>query len=244
MMERNKTADIPQPPQKTIWRFVWVIVFAIAFAWVEGSVVVYLRDIYFEGQFRFPVVKELVDGTFVADALTRIEFVREIATILMLLAVGCVAGKNPLQRFCYFMISFGVWDIFYYVWLWVMVGWPDSLMTWDLLFFVPLPWVGPVITPILIASAMIVAGSIIIYQNEKQRLLSLPWYDWVVEGMCGLLLIIAFCWDWENIMRLPQSVPGNGIPNPFAWWMYLPVYVFSVAYFAFRLKRILSAGRG
>ena len=245
-MERNKTADreITEAPQKTVWRFMWVVAFAIAFAWVEGSVVVYLRDIYFEGQFHFPVVKELVDGKFVPDALTRIEFVREIATILMLLAVGCIAGKNGLQRFCFFMITFATWDIFYYVWLRVMVGWPESLMTWDLLFFVPLPWVGPVISPILIALAMAVAGSLVIYYNEKNLLQHWPWYDWVVELICGLLLVVAFCWDWKNIMRLPGSVPGNGIPNPFPWWLFLPVFVFSVAYFAVRVKQLASSAKG
>ncbi len=112
------------------------VLFSIAFAWVESAVVVYLRDIYFDGVFKFPLVVFWEEGKHIIDPLVRIELGREIATIIMLVTAGCLAGKNGLQKFCYFMVSFGIWDIFYYVWLYVMVGWPESLMTWDLLFFV------------------------------------------------------------------------------------------------------------
>jgi hypothetical protein len=224
-------------------RWVWVVVFAIAFAWVEGAIVVYLREIYFGGSFSFPVFIEWREGELIVDRLMRIEFVREIATIVMLIAVGWAAGRTSWQRFSLFMIAFGIWDIFFYVWLRVMVGWPESLMTWDLLFFVPLPWVGPVITPVLVALAMTVAGSLIIYFEEKGYTISWRWFDFVIISVCGLLLIAAFCWDWKNIMRFPGDELRTGIPNPFAWWLYLPVYLFSIAYFALRLKKIISAGK-
>ena len=132
-------AEVKEPRRDALWRWIWVVAFAIAFAWVETSVVVYLREIYFEGSFSFPLVVHWEEGRHVVDQLVRIEFGREIATMLMLAAVGCVAGRNALHRFCFFMIAFGVWDVFYYIWLRVLVGWPQSLMTWDLLFFVPLP---------------------------------------------------------------------------------------------------------
>jgi len=224
----------------TLRRWIWVAAFAIAFAWVEGAIVVYLREIYFGGSFSFPVVMEWREGELVVDRLMRIEFGREIATIVMLVAVGYAAGKSSWQRFCFFMIGFGLWDIFFYIWLRVMVGWPESLMTWDLLFFVPLPWVGPVITPVLIALAMTVAGSLIIYFEEKGHTVSWRWFDFVIILGCGLLLITAFCWDWKNILRLPGDELRTGIPNPFAWWLYVPAYLFSVVYFALRLRKIVT----
>ena len=227
-------------PREALWNWVWVVSFAIAFAWVESSVVVYLREIYFEGSFHFPIIIEWQEGNLVVDKLLRIEFVRELATIVILLSVGYVAGKNALQRFCFFMIAFGIWDLFYYIWLWVMVGWPDSLMTWDLLFFVPLPWVGPVITPVLIAVAMAAAGSLIIYYHENNRSIGLRWYDWGIEFGCALLMIVAFCWDWKNIMRIPGDVVRDGIPKVFAWWLYLPAYLFASGYFLVRLKQTVS----
>ena len=240
---RSLKTKLEKPPREAFWRWIYVVIFAVAFAWVEGSVVVYLREIYFEGSFYFPVITEWKDGKLVVDKLTPIELGREIATLLMLVAVGCVAGKNALQKFCFFMISFGIWDIFYYIWLWVMVRWPESLMTWDILFFIPLPWVGPVITPVLIALSMAAAGSLIIYYGEKRCVIHWRWYDLVIELGCGLLIIIAFCWDWKNIMRVPGDVLRNGIPNPFAWWLFLPAYLFSVVYLAVRLKQIVSANR-
>jgi len=225
----------------TLRRWIWIVAFSVAFAWVESAVVVYLREIYFDGSFYFPIVVQWEDGKRVVDTLMRIELGREIATIIMLVTVGCIIGKNAIQKFCFFMIAFGIWDIFYYFWLWIMVGWPESLMTWDLLFFIPLPWVGPVITPLLIAITMVVAGFFIIYYDENGCVFRWRWYDWVIELGCGFLMIVAFCWDWKNIMRVPDGVFYNGIPNPFAWWLYLPAYIFSVVYFTVRLKQTISA---
>jgi len=219
----------------------WVmfVLFSIAFAWVESAVVVYLRDIYFDGVFKFPLVVFWEEGKHIIDPLVRIELGREIATIIMLVTAGCLAGKNGLQKFCYFMVSFGIWDIFYYVWLYVMVGWPESLMTWDLLFFVPLPWVGPVITPMIIALTMIVTGSLIISLDNRGYTIAWRWYDMAIELGCGVLLIIAFCWDWRNILQMPGDMTRSGFPNPFAWWLYVPAYLFSVIYFAIRLRGIV-----
>jgi hypothetical protein len=223
-------------------RWIWAVIFSVAFAWVESAVVVYLRKIYFDGVFKFPLVIVWEEGKHIIDPLIQIEFGREIATIIMLVAVGYVTGKSKLQRFCFFMIAFGIWDIFYYLWLYVMVGWPGSLLTWDLLFYVPLPWVGPVITPVLIAVAMVGAGSLIIYYDEKGYVMRWRLYDMAIELGCGLLIIVAFCWDWKNILQVPGDITRSGIPNPFAWWLYLPAYLFSITYFAIRLKKILSEG--
>ena len=236
---RLKT-EIGNNTKYTFRRWIWVVVFAIAFAWVESAVVVYLREIYFDGVFKFPLVVVWEQGKHIIDPLIRIEFGREIATIIMLVAVGWVTGKSKLQRLCFFMIAFGIWDIFYYIWLYVMVDWPESLMSWDLLFYVPLPWVGPVITPLLIAVTMVGAGSLIIYYYKKGCVISWRWYDMAIELGCGVLIIVAFCWDWKNILQVPGDITRSGVPNPFAWWLYLPAYLFSIIYFAIRLKQILS----
>ena len=234
--------EMKSTPGKSLWIWLWVATFAVAFAWVESAVVVYLREIYFDGAFSFPLVINWKDGKHVVDRLMGIELGREAATILMLVSVGCIAGKNPTQKFCYFMIAFGVWDIFYYIWLRVMIGWPESLMTWDLLFFIPLPWVGPVITPVLIAAVLVAAGSAVVYCDEKFSGIRFSRHDWIVELACAGVLITAFCWDWKNIMQIPGS-GHSGVPNPFAWWLYGPAYVFAVSYFAVRLKQIVAARR-
>jgi hypothetical protein len=224
-----------------IW--VWVVVFAIAFAWIESAVVVYLRKIFFGGLFRFPLLIKWEAGKHVVDPLVHIEFGREIATVIMLVAVSWVAGRNRAQKFCFFMVAFGIWDIFYYLWLYVMVGWPQSPMTWDLLFYVPLPWVGPVIAPLLISLAMAAGGSLMIFYDGKGYDIHLRWYDLAVELGCGLLMIAAFCWDWKNIIQIPGGIKRTGIPNPFAWRLFLPAYSCSILYFVMMMKRIIINGR-
>jgi hypothetical protein len=223
---------------------VWVVAFAISFAWVESAIVVYLREIYYAGKFNFPLVIVWGEGRRIIDPLLGIELAREIATIIMLVAVGYMAGKNQYQRIAFFMIAFGIWDIFYYIWLYVMVSWPESLMTWDLLFSLPLPWVGPVITPVLIAIVMVVAGALIIYCDEKGYDLRLwRWYDTAIEFGCGGVMIMAFCWDWKNILQVPGQIARTGLPNPFAWWLYVPAYIFSIIYFSVRLRQITIRGK-
>jgi hypothetical protein len=232
---------IPNNQRHTaLWRWSWVVIFATGFAWVESAVVIYLREIYFDGSFSFPIVVIWNEGKHVLDDLMRIEIGREAATLIMLAAVGCAAGRNRMQRFSFFMIAFGIWDIFYYVWLKVLINWPESLMTWDLLFFIPLPWVGPVITPVLIALAMTIAGSIIIFYDEKGYGIRFRWYDWVIILGCGALLIAAFCWDWKNIMRIPDGIERSGIPNPFFWGLYFPALIFSFIYLGVRFRHALS----
>lgn len=217
-----------------------MVLFAIAFAWVESAVVVYLREIYFDGGFSFPLLIKWESGRHIIDPLVRIEFGREIATIIMLAATGWLAGNKPLNRFSYFLIAFGVWDLFYYIWLRVMVNWPESVWTWDLLFYVPVPWVGPVLTPVLIAGVMVIAGTLIVYYDARGIIIRWHWYDMAVELGLGLILIVSFCWDWKNILQLPGDPSRTGIPNPFAWWIYIPALSAAIVYFMFRLYRIVT----
>lgn len=233
---------IDNKPKGAVKNWLWVVIFAVSFAWIESSVVVYLREIFFEGGFSFPLVVKWEEGKRLVHPLVRIEFFREIATLIVLWATGWVAGKNRLQKFGFFLIAFGIWDIFYYIWLYVMVQWPESLTTWDLLFYVPLPWVGPVITPIMIALSMGMAGSFMIYFDNRGYDLRWRCYDMVVELGCALLMILAFCWDWKNILQIPGDIERTGVPNPFAWWLFLPSYLFSAVYFFVRLQRFIAKG--
>ena len=105
------------------------MVFAIAFAWVESAVVVYLREIYFDGGFGFPLV----------------------------------------------------------------IKWEYEIR-WS-------------------------------------------WYDLAVELSCAGIMIVAFCWDWKYILQIPGEIIRSGLPNPFAWWLYLPGYIFSIVYFTVKLRQ-------
>jgi hypothetical protein len=135
--------------------FVWMTVFFIAMAYLESAVVVYLRAMYYPEGFGFPLVamdRVLVDT----------EVGREIATMVMLLAPAALVTRSRLERFAWFCFGFGVWDIFYYVWLKVLLDWPAGLGDPDLLFLVPVPWVGPVWAPCVVSLGLIGLGVVLL----------------------------------------------------------------------------------
>lgn len=141
-------------------RFLWLAVFAVAMGFLEGIVVIYLRELYYPQGFDFPV-------KLMSPEMVRIEWIREISTLIMLAAVGIIAGRNNLQRLLYSLFAFGVWDIFYYIALKIMIGWPASLLTWDLLFLIPWSWVGPVLAPVINSLTMIFMAVFIVRRDES-----------------------------------------------------------------------------
>jgi len=142
-------------------RILVIILFAIAMAYIESAIVVYLRDLY-------GIVNLLEDTPTKPDKLTLIEIGRELATLVMLFSIGLITGKKLQDRIGYFLIAFGIWDIFYYVWLFVFIDWPPAIMEWDILFLIPLPWWGPVLAPVLIAISMTFWGCIMVLKSEKE----------------------------------------------------------------------------
>jgi uncharacterized membrane protein YhaH (DUF805 family) len=136
------------------WCWLWVVIYALGMAWVESATVFYLRSMIGRVDPYQPDPLPLVGG------FASVELMREFATLVMLCAVGFLAGKNWRTRIGYAVIAFGIWDIFYYAFLKIICGWPHSLFDWDVLFLLPLPWWGPVIAPMLISLLMICWGTL------------------------------------------------------------------------------------
>jgi len=151
-------------------RYGAVVAFGIGFGYVEAAVVHYLRlalgseldyeapvrRVYLDlGAIRFvdPVRTMLVDPD-----LARAETVREAATLVMLAAVAVLAGRRFWHGVAAFFIAFTVWDLTYYLFLWVLTGWPTSLADTDVFFLIPVPWLGPVATAV-VASTVVLAVS-------------------------------------------------------------------------------------
>jgi hypothetical protein len=135
-------------------RWLAVVVFAMAMAWVESAVVYYLRSMIHR------IEPYQANPLPIVGGFGPVEGVREMATMVMLFAVGALAGRNWRARLGYSAIAFGVWDIFYYVFLKMICGWPHSIADWDILFLLPLPWWGPVWAPVAIALLMIAWGTL------------------------------------------------------------------------------------
>jgi hypothetical protein len=137
-----------------ITKIVWVVIFGIAMAFFESAVVVYLRAIFYPEGFKFPLEA-------MADYKIFIEVMREIASIFMLLSIAYLAGKKFWERFAYFMLSFGVWDIFYYVWLKVLLDWPSSVFEWDIIIARSFQK-GDDFRPCLISHVLAIAGAVLV----------------------------------------------------------------------------------
>lgn len=214
-----------KPIIKTI---TWLTVFAVAMGYLETSVVVYLRKLYYPGGFAFPLIP-------VTPGIAVTEFWREAATIVMLIGAGVLSGKNPLQRFVFFLYTFAVWDIFYYVFLKVLLGWPVSLFTWDILFLIPVPWVGPVIAPCIVSLSMILLTCIVVHFQEKGKKVVFRFADWLLLITGSITVIFSFMWDYimyisaygtdKAIWTLSAKQDMFGeirhyVPAHFNWWLF------------------------
>src|SRR5260370_40023987 len=185
-----------------------LLLFAISFGYLEAAVVVYLRAIYDPIRQRihperrpndlFPLITQdqLLAAGPENERRLIIELGREIATIAMLAAFGLVMGRNFNERMATFAIAFGLWDISFYAFLKMMIHWPESLNTWKILFLIDLPWIGPVLAPILVSVALIVCGLISLSSGGIAP--RLPHWLALIPG--GLVVILSFVWDFRNPM--------------------------------------------
>lgn len=188
-----------------------VVMFAIAMAWVESAVVVYLRTLID----RIEPYQQNPLPMF--GGLGNIELGREIATMVMLLTVGALAGKNYRHRIAYALIAFGVWDIFYYIFLAPMSGWPRSIFDWDILFLLPVPWWGPVIAPASIAGLMIAGGTLVTQFDAIARRAT-----WFASCAGALIALGAFMRDAILASHAGEIAIRNILPTQFEWvWFAL-----------------------
>ena len=219
----------------------WLTLFSIAMGYLETSVVIYLRTIYYPNGFDFPLVNM---NTLIAVT----ELGREVATIIMLAGIGIVTGKNSTQRFAWFIYCFAIWDIFYYVFLKLLLNWPESLFTWDILFLIPLPWVGPVIAPVIISLTMILLTLILVYYNEKNSSLKINSKEWVLFITGSLVVVVSFLLDCYRCIHVFKGEVLDAIaayvPLHFDWWIFWIgelVILTAIALFYIRAKRLILA---
>jgi hypothetical protein len=193
-----------------------LILFGIAFGFVEAAVVVYLRQLSAplraqaglpDGQL-FPLLS-LQEGPPFLDLL-RIELVREAATLTMLAAIALAVAREGRSWLGAFSVTFGVWDLTFYGWLWVMLRWPPSLETWDLLFLLPVPWAAPVLAPAIVAATMTVGGALLLVNRRVVK----RWLGGMAAILAGsAVLVVSFTWDWRYWM-------GGGVPRSFPWAIF------------------------
>jgi hypothetical protein len=198
---------------RTMWLV--VVAFAVAMAWFEAATVYYLRLLVDR------VTPYQPDPLPMRGNIGGVELLREAATLVMLLAAGTLAGRTWRARLGYAAIAFGVWDIFYYLFLRVMCGWPASLFDWDILFLLPLPWWGPVLAPVCVAVLMIAWGTLVIQpRSSAVTSASAP----ILGGVGIALALYVFMADAIHIAHQGVDATRMMLPAAFNW----PVFVLAL----------------
>jgi hypothetical protein len=197
-------------------RWAAVALYALAMAYVESAAVLYLRTIY--GGIdpvgpRHPPFTPLPDFGW-------IEIGREAATLAMLVAVGYLAAGSLAGRVGAFGIAFGVWDIFYYVFLRLFAGWPASPLAPDILFLIPLPWWGPVVAPMVVAAVMVVVGAMAMARELGDGLPRPSRADCVMVLLGTALCLLAFMFN--ALLALPRGLEAafSARAGSFPWPVY------------------------
>lgn len=220
-------------PAQALTRWLVVVLFAVAMAWVEAATVYYLR-----------VMVDRVDpyqpNPLPMDEIVGpVELVREAATLVMLAAIGALAGRNRRTRLGYAAIAFGVWDVFYYVFLKLISGWPTSLFNWDVLFLLPLPWWGPVLAPVCIALLMIVWGTQVTRPAAGGAAGPLTSTAWRLNWLGVALALYVFMADALRAAPDGLNATRMVLPAAFNW----PVFLVALALMAAPVTHIAWRSR-
>ena len=180
----------------------WLYVWGIAFGYIEAVIVIYLRKIYYPDGFRFPIVLADID-------IAAVEMLRELMTLILILAVAELTFRTFLKKFAACMIIFGIWDI---------------------LFLIPLPWVGPVLAPVLVSLALIYAGIVILVDMNRGYKFQFDKRFWIMEIIAGIIIIISF-------MISGTVVINQTIPASFPWIIFLVGLFFGLVVFHYCLVK-------
>ncbi|MFZ5515858.1 MAG: hypothetical protein ACOY90_04435 [Candidatus Zhuqueibacterota bacterium] len=208
-----------------LMRLSLVFFFCIWMAYLESAVVVYLRELYYPEGFRFPII-------LIPKQIALVEVGREAATLFMLLAIAFLAGTGRWIRMAYFMFGFGVWDIWYYIWLKIFLNWPESLFTWDLLFLIPVPWASPVLAPVLVSIALITGAMLVLYVEKNGRRFSLTRWEMIGLILAPIIIFISFILDYSTIV-------SAGVPISYRWEMLIIGLLIGVTILLRSVKRLL-----
>jgi hypothetical protein len=168
------------------------IAFSMAFAYIESAVVVYLRVIFHPHGFDFPL--EAFGVTPLAKRLLLTEIGREAATLVLIVTAAWLFGTTRRER-----IIFATWDIFYYVWLKVLLNWPASIMDWDILFLIPCAWASPVLYPVLVALVMFAFAVVILQRAARGQPLVITKTDWIGWFAASVAVVVSFCLGGTHI---------------------------------------------
>jgi hypothetical protein len=233
MMAVRALVDSPNnnPPFRNTSAGAWkksvlaLVLFGVAFGYLEAAVVSYLRFLHEPVRLRFYPARPPGDlfplltreQAAAADPRQRriflIETGREAATVVMLAGVALAIAADLSQWAAAFVVAFGVWDLTFYLFLKVLLAWPASLFTWDILFIIPVPWASPVLAPVLVSAAMILCGIWHLRSGATGEPVHLALWNWIGIIAGAAIIIVSFTLDYRN-------VGAGGVPHAFNWAVF------------------------
>ncbi|MGH9405002.1 MAG: hypothetical protein ACRD3D_04095 [Terriglobia bacterium] len=206
-----------------------LVLFGVSFGYVEAAVVVYLRAVSEPVRARAlhrepdPSLAHLFPLLSAADLrgvqpiplwrIFEVEIGREAATMVMLAALALAIGRSGAESIAAFVMAFGIWDIAFYAFLKLFIHWPASLLTWDLLFLLPVPWTGPVLAPVIVAASMIAAGWMALRRAWDGSPIGLSRIHWTGIFLGALIIVASFTWNYRDLL-------AGGVPHHFNWLMF------------------------
>jgi hypothetical protein len=214
--------------QRGAYVSLWLL--ALAFGWIEASVVVYLREVYARDIALLGahnVAGLQISLVSLPTRLVNLEMAREACTILLLGAAAWLAGQGSAARAGAFLLAFGVWDLTYYAVLRFVSGWPESLGAWDILFLIPLPWVAPVWAPASIAAFFVAAGTYLFWTSQRRRR-----YRWLDVGALAISVLLTMAAFFVE----SGAAADHHVPERFPLWLFWAGVLLGVGWFV-RVER-------
>jgi len=236
---------------KSLIKTTWVLCFALAMGYLEASVVVYLRALLYPEGFAFPLHE-------MPRVLMITELMRELATLVMIVSVAVMVAQYWLHRFAWFLVIFSVWDIAYYIFLKLVLDWPASIYTMDILFLLPVMWTGPVIAPIVNSICMLLLAGAIFYNRKSivQRY-RLSRFIWLLLAAGSVFVLVAYMEGFtrflfdnslsyslspSNFYQVMPLLMAKFIPPAFNWFVFclgvsMHLYAIALIFLGKRNKR-------
>ncbi len=206
-------------------------VLGIALGYTEAAVVVYLREMlvplrqvhlpqYVREVVPLLTIEQLREAGEQYPKLLITEVCREVAPLVVLLCAAWSLRRGKRDVLAFFLLGFGIWDIFYYVFLKLLLGWPTSLATWDVLYLIPTAWVAPVWGPLLVSVTMIAVGLAILNRRSQPRRGRRGIIPLCLIGLAITLILTSF------FMRTKEAF--GAIPPRFDWEVFLVGWIIGV----------------
>jgi len=233
--------------------YIYITFFSIAMGYMESAVVVYLRELYYPDGFDFPLKP-------IGQNIGIVEILREAGTLIMLITAGILVGRTKTEKFGFFIYCFAIWDIFYYIFLKLLLDWPASLLTWDILFLIPTTWVGPVLGPVINSFTMILLAILISHFTNVSTVVKIIRTEWILFILGSVIIIISYTEDYLSYMlneftffeifsgasiNILAEYAIHYLPVSFSWWIFIAgeiIILSGISLFYVRNKKALNQG--